>query len=104
MSEELRTMIREYSELQQMSKELPVLRKKLVAQIKSEGLTKNKFKLNNKITVAYHKYTRPADISLTMIQDTLKELYPNMDIKPFIERLNEKRNTGRNTTETIKTF
>lgn len=104
MSEQLRSMIREYSELQQMSKQLPVLRKKLVSQIKEEGLTKNKFKLNDKVTIAYHKYSRPADLSLAMVQDTLQELYPNIDIKPIMDQLNKKRNARRNTTETIRTL
>lgn len=103
MSDSLRTKIREYHEIQQLSKKLPQLRKNLVQQIKQEGLTKNKFKLSDSTTLAYHKYSRPAELSLTMVQDTLKELYPKLDPKPVMDRINQKRNARRNTTETIQT-
>jgi len=103
MSDKLRTMIREFNDIQQISKQLPSLRKNLVSQIKSEGLTKNKFKLSNSKTISYHKYSRPADLSLTMVQDSIKELYPNMDVKLIMEHINKKRNARRSTTETIRT-
>lgn len=103
MSEKLRSMLREYNEIQQSAKKLPVMRKQLVAQIKAEDLTKKKFKLSDKVTVSYHKYSRPADLSLSMVQDSLAEIYPKLDVKPVMVKINEKRNERRTTTETIQT-
>jgi len=102
MSENLRSLIVKYDKLQQSSKQLNPLRKQLIKIIKEEGLSKQKFKFSDH-TISYNEYTKPADMSLKIIRDTLAEYYPHMDYISFIEHINATRKENQHTVETLKT-
>lgn len=100
MSEDLRALLKEYNRVHQMTTGLAKMRAELVQRIKEEGLTKNKFKMNEGKYLTYNKYTRPGELSIRLITSVLTDL--GIPTDRVISEIRNRREYDRKHIETIK--
>jgi hypothetical protein len=100
MSEGLREKLKEYYKIQHMSANLSRMRSDLVRMIKAEELTKKKFLMSEGTYLVYNNYTRPGELSIRLVTDTLNDLGIPSD--GIINEIKRRRELERKHIETIK--
>ena len=99
MSEELKSLVRQYNQAYEASKMLPVLRQRIIPVLKSQNMQKMKFNFGSH-TIGYHSYTDTDGLTQKLIKETLARYYPQINSIEFMTRLLSSRK--QKTVETLR--
>ena len=86
MSEELKSLIKQYNQAYEMSKQLPILKARIIPAIKNQGLQDIKFKFGDH-SIGYHNYNDTEGLTQKLIKQTLTKHYPNINASDFMNKL-----------------
>lgn len=88
----VKNLIHRYNAAQQASAELTAIKKELVPLLKQQGLTATKFQFDNgRRYVEFHSYSKPEEITQTMIKSYVRRNYPNINADAFMTGLRQSR-------------
>jgi hypothetical protein len=101
MSADLKALIKQYNQAYEASKQLPVLKARIIPALKNEGMLGTKFNFGD-YSIGYHSYADHDAISQKLIKQVLSTYYPNINGNEFIQNLLRERKLKK--VETIKIF
>jgi hypothetical protein len=99
MSEELKSLVKQYNQAYEASKMLPVLKQKIIPVLKTQNMQKLKFNFGSH-TIGYHSYTENDGLTQKLIKETLSKHYPQINPVEFMGRLLASRK--QKTVETLR--
>lgn len=101
MSVELKSLIKQYNQAYESSKQLAVLKSRIIPALKRENMQSTKFNFGD-YSIGYHSYNDHDSISQKLIKEALVKYYPTINTTEFMNRLLSERKLKN--VETIKIF
>lgn len=101
MSEELKSLVRQYNQAYEASKMLPALRARIIPVIKSQRLERTKFNFGDH-AIGFHSYIDNDGLTQKLVKETLDKFYPQINKDDFMKRMLSLRK--QRSVETLKIY
>ena len=97
--EDVKELVQRFYAAQKASREVIVLRARLINALKTQNLTDTQFNFSDR-TIQYDRSVAPENITFKLIKDMVSVMYPQIDTELFMKNLKDSRKPK--TTESIK--